>query len=116
MKKYIQDGKTKQVDSSPGYVSGNLYKVGTGLIGVANATIETGKMGVLQTEGVVTVPKAAGVLISDGDPLYLDSNLKVTNIDTTAGLQRAGTAWGDAGTASLEVDMKLMGGHTLKGA
>ena len=83
------------------------------MFGVAIATTLTNTVAEIQVEGVCTVPKASGVQISDGDALYLDSNNTVTNINTTDGLPRAGTAWGDAGTSEATVDMKLMGGQTI---
>jgi predicted RecA/RadA family phage recombinase len=74
--------------------------------GVTAADITAGRRATIIVQGVVEMPKAAPLVISQGDSLYWDAGAsKVTT--TAAGNTFCGHAWEDAASAATAVQVLL---------
>ena len=83
MKNYVQPGRTLTVPApAPGVASGDPVLVGA-IFGIANYSAATGVDVEIDTVGVFTLPKAAGVAWAIGDIVFWDAGAK--NLTKSAG-------------------------------
>ncbi len=107
MRNYIQPGMSITVPApTGGVVSGDGVLIGN-LFGVAQHDAAEGADLELLTEGVVELPKAAGLAISVGDRLFWDPTNKEVNT-TAAGQVCVGVAVAPAADADPTVRLKLV--------
>lgn len=95
---YVADGATVDYVAGSAIASGDLVVIGE-LVGVANDAIANGATGVVHVQGVFSVPKEAGLAVTQGDILYCDATggeLDKTNTGTQAGKAYADAAGGDS--------------------
>jgi predicted RecA/RadA family phage recombinase len=100
MKNYVRDGdRIPLIAPVGGVVSGLGYLTGA-LFGVAVGSAAAGAEYTAQIEGVVTLPKGAGVAISQGALVYWDNTNRVVNVtasgNTKIGYAAAAQLAGDA--------------------
>jgi predicted RecA/RadA family phage recombinase len=108
MKTYVEPGEVLAYTApAGGVVSGGLYLIGS-LVVVATVDAAAGeKFSAFIGEGVVTAPKAAGVM-TEGQKLYWDNGAK--NVTGTVGSNTLiGVAATGAGSADPTVTVRLDG-------
>jgi predicted RecA/RadA family phage recombinase len=97
MNNYLQSGQRLQITApTGGFTAGACYKTGDSL-GVAETTVAGSEEGILLTEGVFTLPKAA-VAFTQGNRVWWDDSAKamttVTGGNTLAGIATTTVASG----------------------
>ena len=103
-KNFVQDGHILDVLAGSNIVSGAVVIIGT-IAGIAIADIASGKTGAVRIAGVFSLPKAAGVAITQGAKVYW--NAGAGNVTTTAsgntlfGVAAVAAASGDANVSVL---------------
>lgn len=84
-----------------------------GLIGIAAVAIADTETGVLHIEGVFTVPKVSGAVITIGEPVIWDSSAGEFDDSAataaTGDIENAGTAMETKGASTTTVEVKLKG-------
>ena len=108
MKNFIKHGDNVTVAFPYAVAGGGGALIGTALFGVATEATAMGAMGGLLTEGVYSLPKAAGLAITAGDKLYWDNTAKVLN-KTAAGNSYVAVATRDALAGDAIVNARLNG-------
>lgn len=106
MKNYVQRGDVITATAPANVTSGDGVLVGL-LFGVATRTVLSGAPVELQTEGVVTLPKATGA-INEGVRVFWDNAAKNVTT-TTAGNMCIGWAVGVGGyiSGATAINVKL---------
>lgn len=83
--------------------SGGVVVIGA-RIGVAITDIPTGQTGAILTEGVVTLPKAAGALAQGADVYWNGTAITATPTDNTAAGFAAESAAADATSVAVKLN------------
>ena len=108
MKNYIQPGDTITVPApTGGALSGDPVLVGS-LFGVAAYTAAEAADLEITTEGVFTLPKAAGATFAIGDKVFFDATAKVVTA-TASGNKLIGSALLVAGGSDAIARVRLPG-------
>jgi predicted RecA/RadA family phage recombinase len=116
MKNFKSPGKMLRVEAGPtgGVLAGALCIVGD-FVGIAANTVAVGAAGhELSLLGVYKVPKAAPLVITQGDKVYaVATNTKADAVDKTSSARVfVGWAWKSALSADTTVEILLpMGGY-----
>lgn len=112
MKNGVQSGETLDYTNTTGVAiaSGAPVVVGS-LIGVAFETIANNAMGALAMTGVYSMPKAAGVAVTQGQALTFDvsAGTFTTAAPATGDITGNCTAWDAAAAGDATVNVKLSG-------
>ncbi len=108
MKNYIQEGRTLTVTAPAGVASGELVVVGR-IVGVAAFDAVSGAEVEVVTEGVFTLPKVTGTVVTAGDALYWDAAAKqLTPTPGTGSKPLVGYAVRGAAAADATVDCRVV--------
>ncbi len=103
---HIQEGDVMPFTNASGStITGGSVVSANGIIGVNMADVANGAVGQLAVEEVFSVPKAAPLVISQGDKLYW-SVANGTMSKTTTDVY-AGRAFADAASAATTVQVNL---------
>lgn len=73
MENFVQRGKVLTFTAAANLVSGQVVRCGN-ILGVATQAIANGAVGEIATEGVFTVPKVSGAVITAGESLTWDAS------------------------------------------
>ncbi|EKO3392592.1 DUF2190 family protein [Vibrio fluvialis] len=102
-KNYVQDGDTIDFIAAADVASGSPVALGA-LVGVALDDVKSGMQGVAATNGVWSLPKAAGIEIAQGVSVYLKDGAITTD---SAEAVAAGKAWAASEAAESAVSIGL---------
>jgi len=104
--KFIQEGKTFEYTASGADVASGDVVIKNNYVGIAKVDMADGKTGAVLLTGVVELPKAAPLVINQGDLIYWD--VADGNINKSAsGNTLIGTAWEAALSADETVKVNL---------
>lgn len=98
-KNFVSDGDTIQWKNETGatVTSGQVVKVGGGLLGVALVTLADDETGSVAIEGVFSgVPKVSAAVFAQGEKLLFDVSAGVGAFDDSAAVGASGDVMGGA--------------------
>jgi len=96
MKNFVQTGRVMPFVAGANVTSGQVVRVGN-ILGVATSDVANGASGLLQLEGVFSVPKVSGAVIAAGESLTWDAS--VAAFDDNAATPATGDVTGAAAHA-----------------
>lgn len=106
----VQNGKVLEyTNGGASTITGGSVVISGGLVGIAVADILVGETGSVELEGVFALPKAAPLVITQGDIVYwdvADGNINKTATDNT----KIGLAFNSALSAGTTVNVVLTNG------
>ena len=103
---FVQDGKAIEITAGTAINQGDVVVLG-GIVGVANRPIVSGGTGVIEIEGVWSMPKESALVISGGETMFWNPTSGYATTSSGGSNVVCGKAVAPSGATVTIVNVKL---------